>query len=77
MTTDAQMTPDNPLAEYWTEDQMAELRKKTPRTLRAERQRGDGPPWVRDGRTILYWIPGYGRWLTAKTRQPVRAGCGR
>jgi hypothetical protein len=74
---DAHMTPDNPLAEYWTEDEMAEVRGKTPRTLRAERQRGDGPPYAKDGRTILYSMAGYREWLLANTRQPVSSGRGR
>ena len=37
----------NPLDGYLTDDTMAKLRGVTERTLRAERQRGDGPPYVK------------------------------
>ena len=39
---------------YTPEDQMAKARGVTVRTLRAERQRGDGPPWVKMGKQVLY-----------------------
>jgi hypothetical protein len=57
---------------YLKEAEMAEEREKSPRTLRAERQRGGGPPWVRDGRDVLYPIEGYRTWLKANERRPVR-----
>jgi hypothetical protein len=60
------------LTGYMVEPEMAEARHKKPRTLRLERQRGDGPPWVRDGRTILYPIDGFREWLKARERHPVR-----
>ena len=41
---------------YTPEDQMAKARGVATRTLRAERQRGDGPPWVKMGKQILYPI---------------------
>ena len=72
MTSDVQVIPGNPLAEYWSEAEMARARGKTMRTLRDERQRGVGPPYVRDGRTIRYHVPGYGEWLKAGIQQPVR-----
>ena len=77
MNSDIQALSDNPLSDYWGEEKMAEVRGKTPRTLRAERRRGDGPPYAKDGRTILYSIAGYREWLLANTRQPVSSGRGR
>jgi hypothetical protein len=57
---------------YLTHEQMAQARGVSQRTLRGERQRGEGPPYVRDRRTVLYSIDSYRRWLEASTRQPVR-----
>jgi hypothetical protein len=71
MTSETKIA-DNPLVEYATDAELAQLRGVTARTLRAERQRGDGPPWVRDGRKIYYHIPSYRNWLMARLRQPVR-----
>ena len=58
---------------YLTEGQVAVERKKTKRTLRAERQRGDGPPYVKDGKAVLYPVGGFREWLKAIERRPVRA----
>jgi hypothetical protein len=59
---------------YTPEDQMAKARGVTTRTLRAERQRGDGPPWVKMGKQVLYPNEGFRNWLKANERRPVRAG---
>jgi hypothetical protein len=64
----------NPRADYLTDAEMAKLRGVTPRTQRAERQRGEGPPWVRDGRQVLYPVQGYREHLASNVRRPVRAG---
>jgi hypothetical protein len=74
MTPNVQPLPANPLEEYWPEKTMGEVRDKTLRTLRDERQRGDGPPWVKDGRHIYYHVPGYREWLRTRLKQPVRSG---
>jgi hypothetical protein len=70
------MTPDvltaDPLAGYLPEAEMAKSRKVTPRTLRAERQRGDGPPYVKDGKKVFYPIDGFRAWLKGMERHPVR-----
>jgi hypothetical protein len=50
----SEMSTTNPLADYLPDAEMARLRGVTSRTQRAERQRGDGPPWVKDGRRVLY-----------------------
>jgi hypothetical protein len=44
-----------------------------PRTLRAERQRGDGPPYVTLDRRIYYPEAGFREWLKAIEKRPVRA----
>jgi len=71
------MTPEavtiDPLAGYLPEAELAKIRKLTPRTMRAERQRGDGPPYVKDGKKIYYPLAGFREWFKALERQPVRA----
>jgi hypothetical protein len=59
---------------YTPEVQMGKARGVTVRTLRAERQRGDGPPWVKMGKQVLYPNDGFRNWLKANERRPVRAG---
>jgi hypothetical protein len=59
---------------YTPEENMAKARGVTVRTLRAERQRGDGPPWVKMGKQVLYPNDGFRNWLKANERRPVRAG---
>jgi hypothetical protein len=61
------------LAGYAPEDEIAEARGVGKRTLRAERQRGDGPPFVKMGKQILYPIEGFRAWLKANERHPVRS----
>jgi hypothetical protein len=61
-----QSAVDDLLAGYLSEAEAAKQRRKSPRTLRAERQRGDGPPFVRDGRNILYPIASFREWLKAR-----------
>ena len=62
------------LAGYVPEQAVADARNTALRTLRAERQRGDGPPWVKDGKKILYSVEGFRAWLKSRERQPVRGG---
>jgi hypothetical protein len=63
----------DPLAGYAPEAEMARIRKKTQRTLRSERQRGEGPPYVRDGKKIYYPLDGFRDWIKSRERQPVRS----
>lgn len=58
---------------YLPEREVATQRGKSLRTLRGERQRGKGPSYVRDGRTVLYPVDGFREWLRANERQPVRS----
>jgi hypothetical protein len=69
-----EIVPINPLAGYAIETEMARIRKVTQRTLRAERQRGEGPPYVRDGKRVYYSLEGFREWLKSRERQPVRSG---
>ncbi len=59
-------------AGYLSEEEIAAQRGKSTRTLRAERQAGVGPPYVRDGRSVLYPVEGFRAWLQASERLPVR-----
>jgi hypothetical protein len=66
------------LAGHHTEDGLlAELEetgvKRTKRTLRIWRQRGEGPPYTKIGKTVLYPEDGFLSWLKAHTREPVRS----
>jgi hypothetical protein len=58
-------------AGYLSEQELAEKRKKSVRTLRLERQLGVGPPYVRDGRSIRYPVDGFRAWLRVNERLPV------
>lgn len=62
----------DPLAGYLPELEMAKICKVSTRTMRGERQRGDGPPYVKDGKKIYYPLAGWREWLKARERQPVR-----
>jgi hypothetical protein len=64
---------DNLLDGYVTENEMAKARGVQPRTLRAERQRGEGPPWLKASNKILYSAEGFREWLKSLERSPVRA----
>jgi hypothetical protein len=64
------------LSGYTSEDQMALARGVSTRTLRAERQRGDGPPWTKMGKQVIYPDDGFREWLKSNTRRPTRAGRG-
>jgi hypothetical protein len=70
--TDAPTIAGNPLSDFLLDGPMARLRGVTERTQRAERLRGDGPPYVKDGRKIYYYVPGYREWLKARLTRPVR-----
>jgi hypothetical protein len=74
-TTDIRtIGPNLLLDDYLPDGDMAKLRGVKERALRAERLRGDGPPWVKDGRRIFYSVSGYREWLKARLKQPVRSG---
>jgi hypothetical protein len=58
---------------YVSEEEMAEARGIVIRTLRAERQRGDGPPWVKITKQVFYPVEGFRAWLKLIEQRPVRA----
>ncbi len=71
---EANETPaKNLLAGYISEDEMAQARGVGVRALRAERQRGDGPPWVKLSRSVWYPEAGFRDWLKSIEQRPVRA----
>ncbi len=71
---EANETPaKNLLAGYISEDEMAQARGVGVRALRAERQRGDGPPWVKLSRSSWYPEAGFRDWLKSIEQRPVRA----
>jgi hypothetical protein len=57
---------------YISEDEMAKARGIALRTMRAERQRGDGPPWIKITRQVFYPIEGFHAWLKAIEQRPAR-----
>jgi hypothetical protein len=58
---------------YISEHEMAEARGINIRTARAERQRGDGPPWIKITRQVFYPVEGFRAWLKLIEQRPVRA----
>jgi DNA-binding transcriptional MerR regulator len=61
------------LAEYLSEaEEAAELRVAV-RTLRAWRQRGEGPPFTKVGKRILYSFEGTVKWLELNEQHLGRA----
>ena len=65
--------PEKLLAGYIAESRMAVVRGVIPRTLRAERQRGEGPPYVVLNRRIYYPEAGFREWLKAIEKHPPRS----
>jgi hypothetical protein len=61
------------LADYATETEVAVALDVHPRTLRAQRARGEGPPFVRIAKAIYYPKLGFRDWLKSIEQRPVRA----
>ena len=59
---------------YMTEDEMARQRSLSKRTLRNERARGDGPPFVRINHRALYRIDAFREWLKSREQKTLRRG---
>ena len=59
---------------HWTAAEFSAQRNKSERTLRLERQRGVGPPYVRDGRNIYYPVDTARAWLREQLRHAARTG---
>jgi hypothetical protein len=55
------------MPKYLTAAEVAERRRKTEGALVKERQRGQGPPWIRDNGRILYPEDELERYLAERT----------
>lgn len=51
-----------------TTEQLATLRNVPRNRIEKERLRGDGPPFVKDGRLVRYRLGDYRAWLSSKQR---------
>lgn len=58
--------------DMWTEAEFAALRGVQTETLRNERCLGNGPPWARIGKRIVYPIPAAKAWIAAQIVTPTR-----
>lgn len=56
--------------EYLTTEEVAAIRRRQPDSVRQERIRGQGPPYVRDGRRILYPRSALEQWMAARLITP-------
>lgn len=50
-------------ADYFTQAEMADARGVLKQALSDERRRGEGPPWVKVGKLILYRKSAFYAWL--------------
>lgn len=61
----------------WNEEQCAAFRGCAVSTLQKERVRGDGPPYVKQGRLVRYRPEDVQAWIAARvvqsTSQPIAA----
>ena len=51
---------------YFTTEQLASLLQRSERTLETWRRNGNGPPFLRLGRRVVYGRPDIELWLTSK-----------
>jgi hypothetical protein len=70
--SDANSSEPGLFAGYWTEEQFANERNLSIRTLRIERQSGQGPAFIVDRRRIYYPVATAREWLAQKMNKPVR-----
>lgn len=61
------------LAGYVPEQDVAATLGRGLRALRAMRQRGEGPPWVKVSKRVYYPEAGFREWLKSIEQRPVRA----
>jgi hypothetical protein len=59
--------------DWATEDEMVEESGKSKRWFQRQRAARTGPPWARDGKGVIYHVPGYRDWLMSGLVKPVRA----
>jgi hypothetical protein len=63
----------NPLQNYTSEHDTAPLLGVTVRTLRAWRNAGKGPAWVKVGKAVYYPNAAIPDWLRSLEQKPVRS----
>jgi len=73
---DSRPEPSGLLYGYIPEPEVSRERGVTQRTLRAERARGNGPPFLRLGKKIYYPRDAFRAWLKCRETRPVRSGKG-
>ncbi len=56
-----------------TEQEIADLFRKSLRTLQRWRSLGTGPPWIEIGDSKYYRVRTARKWVLSKERTPVRA----
>ncbi|MGG7644487.1 helix-turn-helix transcriptional regulator [Rhodovulum sp. YNF3179] len=64
----------NPLSNLFTEQQYADLRRVSRRTVQRDRALRKGPPFIKIGRRIYYRPEAIEAWLLANEEIPVRSG---
>ena len=67
----------NILAGYISDKDLAKVRNISERTLRLERQSGNGPPFAKIGSRIFYPTEGFRAWLASRVCRQVRADRGK
>lgn len=57
-----------------TTEQLAALRNVPPNRIEKERLKGDGPPFLKDGRLVRYRLGDYRRWVSERQRFQSTSG---
>lgn len=65
--------PEGPMEKYLTTEEVAEIARTSPSTVRYWRMAGTGPKGVRRGRRVLYPESVVEQWMSADDDQAVRA----
>lgn len=52
-----------------TEHELAKIRRRSISTLQKERWRGNGPPFIRDGRSVYYDLGEFWQWFEENTQK--------
>lgn len=60
------------LPKMYTTEELAEILKKTTKTLETWRSRGFGPRFIKTGKNVFYAEEDVANWLASQTRASVR-----
>jgi hypothetical protein len=60
------------LSNHLSEQEFADEINKSIRAIRAWRQQGLGPPWIRIGKSVFYEVSAIENWLASLRRKPAR-----